>query len=78
MSESRLSVFSTDESVTLSFRDRIYVIERKDPFFNIAQLCLERRDFIPFYVEIAKREGLGPEFRDRLMEEVKRLQDELD
>jgi len=28
---------------------------------------------VPFYVEMAKREGLGKEFRDALMREVERL-----
>ncbi len=72
--EGRLSVFQTDESITLSFRDRIYVIEASEPFYNIAKVCLEKNDFIPFYVEIAKREGLGPAFRDRLLTEIERLQ----
>jgi hypothetical protein len=27
---------------------------------------LEQNDYVPFYLEIAKREGMGPEFRDAL------------
>lgn len=78
MQEGSLTVFQTDEAITLSFKDRVYTIWKSEPFYNIARLCLERNDYIPFYVEIARREGLGPEFRDRLLEEIARLQQQGD
>lgn len=78
MNQGRLAVFRTEDSVTLSFRDRVYVIARGEPFFNIAQVCLDKGDFIPFFVEMARREGVGPEFRDRLREEITRLEEEQD
>jgi len=71
-----LAVFQTDTSITLTFQDRVYVIGQDEPFYNIARKCLEQDDMIPFYVEIAKREGMGEAFRDRLLEEVERLKRE--
>jgi hypothetical protein len=62
----RLAVFRSDSGVTLSFGDATYFIEADDPFHNIALKALELNDYIPFYIEIAKRAGLGPEFRDAL------------
>ena len=43
---------------------------------NIALKSLKQDDYIPFYVEIAKREGLGPEFRDTLLREIEDLNEE--
>mgnify|MGYP005746422191 FL=1 len=62
-----LGVFRTDCGITLSFGSNTYFIESNDPFLNIANKALERNDFVPLYVEIAKREGVGPEFRDMLL-----------
>jgi hypothetical protein len=36
---------------------------------------LDQEDYVPFYIEIAKREGLGPEFRDTLMREIENLEE---
>ena len=42
--------------------------------FTISPIkALDQDDYIPFYIEIAKREGLGPEFRDTLMREIENL-----
>ena len=62
----RLGVFRSDSGITLSFGEATYFISADEPFHNIAIKALHRNDFIPFYVEIAKREGVGPEFRDAL------------
>jgi len=62
----RLGVFRSDSGITLSFGEATYFISADEPFYNIAIKALDRNDFIPFYVEIAKREGVGPEFRDAL------------
>lgn len=75
-SPGKLTVFETDSSITLAFGERVYVIERGEPFYNIARKCLEIDDMIPFYVEIARREGKGEEFRDRLYREIERLERE--
>ena len=53
-------------------------MESADPFHNIALKALEQDDHVPFYVEIARREGLGPEFRDALMSQVEELTGEED
>tara|TARA_B100002019_G_scaffold83444_1_gene72016 strand:- start:295 stop:537 length:243 start_codon:yes stop_codon:yes gene_type:complete len=71
----RLGVFRSDSGITLSFGSNTYFIESSDPFHNIATKALEMQDYIPFYIEIAKREGLGPEFRDQLMIEIENLKD---
>ena len=71
----RLGVFRSDSGITLSFGSNTYFIESSDPFHNIATKALEMEDYIPFYIEIAKREGLGPEFRDQLMIEIENLKD---
>lgn len=73
MSHGRLTIFQTDEAITLSFKDRVYTVWKDEPFYNIAKVCLEKNDPVPFYVEIARREGVGPEFRDRLLLEIERL-----
>ena len=72
-SHHRLAIFKSDSGFTLSFGENIYLINTEDPFYNIACKALEQKDYVPFYVEIAKREGLGPEFRDSLLEKIKEL-----
>jgi len=69
----RLAVFRSDSGITLSFGSNTYFIDSSDPFYNIAHKALDQDDYIPFYIEIAKREGLGPEFRDTLMREIENL-----
>ena len=73
---SRLAVFQTDEGITLAFGERTYFIGIDEPFYNIAQKAFSQGDYVPFYVEMAKREGLGEEFRDALLREVERLDGE--
>ncbi|MGJ3242731.1 MAG: hypothetical protein ACFE0O_07250 [Opitutales bacterium] len=70
----QLTVFRTEESVTISFRDRVHTIFKGEPFWNIAQVALQKDDMVPFYVELARREGVGPEFRDQLRRQVEDLQ----
>ena len=67
----RLGVFRSDSGITLSFGQATYFISAKDPFHNIALKALEQNDYVPFYIEIAKREGVGPEFRDAMEEMIK-------
>ena len=67
---SSLGVFRTDAGVTLSFGSNTYFIESDDPFHNIACKSIDQEDYVPLYVEIAKREGVGPEFRDMLLEMI--------
>ena len=69
----RLAIFRTDSGITLSFGEQTYFIESADPFHNIALKALDQGDYVPFYVEIARREGLGPAFRDALLSQVKEL-----
>ena len=69
----RLAVFRSDSGITLSFGSTTYFIDSSDPFHNIALKALDQDDYVPFYIEIAKREGLGPEFRDTLMREIENL-----
>jgi hypothetical protein len=61
-----LGVFRSDSGITLSFGQATYFISADEPFHNIALKSLEQNDYVPFYLEIAKREGMGPEFRDAL------------
>jgi len=77
-SHNRLAIFRSDSGITLSFGAQTYFIEAADPFHNIALKALEQDDHVPFYVEIARREGLGPEFRDSLMSQVEELSGEED
>jgi len=74
MTDRQLAVFETDEGITFSFGDRTYFTSKDDPFYNIACKALSQQDYVPFYVEMAKREGVGEEFRDSLMNEVEKLQ----
>ncbi|MBT3539558.1 MAG: hypothetical protein HN489_00340 [Opitutae bacterium] len=74
----RLAVFRSDSGITLSFGPNTYFIDSSDPFHNIALKALDQDDYVPFYIEIAKREGLGPEFRDTLMREIENLADSED
>ena len=74
----RLAVFISDSGITLSFGPNTYFIDSSDPFHNIALKALDQDDYVPFYIEIAKREGLGPEFRDTLMREIENLADSED
>ena len=74
----RLAVFRSDSGITLSFGPNTYFIDFSDPFHNIALKALAQDDYVPFYIEIAKREGLGPEFRDTLMREIENLADSED
>jgi hypothetical protein len=71
----RLAVFKSDSGITLSFGSNTYFIDSTDPFHNIALKSLDQEDYVPFYIEIAKREGLGPEFRDTLMKEIENLEE---
>ena len=67
---SSLGIFRTDSGITLSFGSNTYFIDSDDPFHNIANKSLEVNDYIPLYVEIAKREGVGPEFRNMLLDMI--------
>jgi hypothetical protein len=75
-SHNRLAIFRSDSGITLSFGEQTYFIKSADPFHNIAVKALDQNDYVPFYVEIARREGLGPEFRDALMSQIKELSEE--
>ena len=67
----RLGVFRSDSGITLSFGQTTYFISAEDPFHNIALKALDQDDYVPFYIEIAKREGVGPEFRDAMEDMIK-------
>ena len=67
---SSLGIFRTDSGITLSFGSNTYFVYSSDPFHNIACKSIEQEDYVPLYVEIAKREGVGPEFRDMLIEMI--------
>jgi hypothetical protein len=71
----RLGVFRSDSGITLSFGQATYFISADEPFHNIAVKSLELNDYVPFYLEIAKREGIGPEFRDALERMIEETQD---
>jgi hypothetical protein len=73
---SSLGVFRTDSGITLSFGSNTYFIESKDPFHNIALKSLDQNDHIPLYVEIAKREGVGFEFRNMLLDMIEQSKGE--
>ena len=74
MTDRKLAVFETDEGITFSFGERTYFTSREEPFYNIARKALSKEDYVPFYVEMAKREGLGEEFRDSLLHELENLE----
>lgn len=67
---SSLGIFRTDSGITLSFGANTYFIDSKDPFHNIANKALMQEDYVPLYIEIAKREGVGPEFRNMLLDMI--------
>ena len=71
----RLGVFRSDSGITLSFGQATYFISADEPFHNIAVKSLELNDYVPFYLEIAKREGMGPEFRDALERMIEETRD---
>ena len=71
----RLGVFRSDSGITLSFGQATYFISADEPFHNIALKSLELNDYVPLYLEIAKREGMGPEFRDALERMIEETQD---
>ena len=73
MTHRNLAVFETDEGITFAFGELTYFTPRDDPFYNIARKALSQEDYVPFYVEMAKREGVGEEFRDNLLREVEKL-----
>ena len=72
----RLGVFRSDSGITLSFGSNTYFIESSDPFHNIALKALDQDDYVPFYIEIAKREGVGPVFRNMLLDMIARAKGE--
>ena len=74
MTNRKLAVFETDDGITFSFGERIYFTAKDEPFYNLARKALVKEDYVPFYVEMAKREGLGEEFRDSLLKELDKLQ----
>ena len=74
----RLTLFETDEGITIAFGSRTYYIHRSEPFHNIAKICIEKNDYVPFYVEIARQEGVGEDLKQELMKQVEILQDQKD
>ena len=72
----RLALFKTDAGITMAFGERTYHIDADDPFHNIGIKAMEQEDYVPFYVEMARQEGLGEQFRDALLEEIRRLEQE--
>ena len=56
-SRPRLTVFQSESGITISFGAKTYFIDVSDPFHNIGNKALETDDYIPFYVEVARREG---------------------
>jgi len=77
--DNRLTLFETDEGITLAFGSRTYYIHRSEPFYNIAKRCIEIDDHVPFYVEMARQEGVGEAFKEELLRQaeiLKALRDE--
>ena len=70
-----MGVFRSDSGITLSFGQATYFISADEPFHNIAVKSLELNDYVPFYLEIAKREGMGPEFLDALERMIEETRD---
>ena len=67
-----LTVFKSDSGITISFGDNTYFIDQAEAFHNIALKALEINDYIPFYVEVARREGKGEEFTNSLRHEIEK------
>ena len=67
---SSLGVFRTDMGITLSFGTNTYFIDSQDPFYNIANKSIDLEDYV------AKREGVGPEFRDMLLGMIDQIKGE--
>jgi len=51
-------------------------VDKAEAFHNIALKALEIEDYIPFYVEIARREGKGEEFVNSLRHQIQKQQSE--
>jgi hypothetical protein len=73
MPTDRLAVFETDSGITVAFGERTYFIKAGDPFHNIARKSLERNDYVPFYIYMARQEGVGEQFRDELRAAIREL-----
>ena len=71
-----LGIFRTDSGITLSFGSNTYFVDSEGPFHNIACKALKQDDYIPLYVEIAKKEGVGQEFRNMLIDIIERAKGE--
>ena len=69
----RLTVFRSESGITISFGDKTYFIDVSEPFHNIALKALEGDDYIPFYVEVARREGMGEEFAESIAQQVEKV-----
>ena len=69
----RLTVFRSESGITISFGDKTYFIDVFEPFHNIALKALEGDDYIPFYVEVARREGMGEEFAASIAHQVEKV-----
>ena len=69
----RLTVFRSESGITISFGEKTYFIDVSEPFHNIALKALEGDDYIPFYVEVARREGLGEEFAESIAQQVEKV-----
>ena len=69
----RLTVFRSESGITISFGNKTYFIDVSEPFHNIALKALEGDDYIPFYVEVARREGMGEEFAESIAQQVEKV-----
>ena len=72
-SRPRLTVFQSESGITISFGAKTYFIDVSDPFHNIGNKALETDDYIPFYVEVARREGMGEEFAESIALQVENV-----
>jgi hypothetical protein len=70
----RLAVFKSDCGITISFGEKTYFVDKAEAFHNIALKALEIGDYIPFYVEVARREGKGEEFVQSLRNQIHKKQ----
>ena len=68
----RLTVFQSESGITISFGEKTYFIDVSEPFYNIALKALEGDDYIPFYVEVARREGMGEDLQLLLHSRLKK------